>query len=96
MPLFQDDDQKVINLFIEIPGCTEEEAGLMLLVLKDIWTGDIAIGGEKNVGRGVFKGTNAFIEWNSEKFVLDKDFSKVPPETRENLQQLVNAFTSEG
>jgi CRISPR/Cas system CSM-associated protein Csm3 (group 7 of RAMP superfamily) len=96
MPLFQDDSNKVIRVIVEVPKCKAAEAGLLLLVLKDLWTGDIAIGGEKNVGRGVFKGTSAFIEWNSERFTLDEDFSRIPPETRENLQQLVNAFTSEG
>ena len=34
----------------------EAAFGLMLLVLKDLWTGDLSIGGEKAIGRGVFNG----------------------------------------
>jgi CRISPR/Cas system CSM-associated protein Csm3 (group 7 of RAMP superfamily) len=41
------------------------EAGLMLQVLKDIWCEDLAIGGEKNVGRGILKGISAFIRWQN-------------------------------
>jgi len=36
-------------------------------VLKDLWCGDLAIGGEKNVGRGVLKGLSATIRWNNEE-----------------------------
>ncbi len=39
-----------------------EEKGLLLLLLKDLWTEDLAIGGEKNIGRGVFKGISATIK----------------------------------
>ena len=95
MPLFQDASKKAIQLIIEVPNCKDAEAGLLLLVLKDLWTGDVAIGGEKNVGRGVFKGTIASINWNNEQFVLNDDFSKMPLTTREGLQNLVTAFNRE-
>ena len=42
------------------------EIGLLLLVLKDLWTGDLAIGGESSVGRGCLEGQSA-------KFSLDDD-----------------------
>jgi CRISPR/Cas system CSM-associated protein Csm3 (group 7 of RAMP superfamily) len=32
---------------------------LLLMLLKDLWTGDLPIGGEKNVGRGVLLGLEA-------------------------------------
>ena len=34
---------------------------LLLMLLKDLWTGDLAIGGEKSVGRGVMQGKKAEI-----------------------------------
>ncbi len=38
-----------------------EQIGLLLLLLKDLWTGDLALGGEINAGRGRFKGQNAHL-----------------------------------
>lgn len=40
---------------------------LLLMLLKDLWTGDLAIGGEKNVGRGVLQGKWAEIINNNKK-----------------------------
>lgn len=95
MPLFCDDGQKVFKILITVSDCRREEAGLLLLVLKDLWTGDLAVGGEKNVGRGVFKGKKAFVEWNDEKYMLDEHWGKVPSETREKLQLFVSALYGE-
>lgn len=95
MPMFRDDTDKVMNMILEIRQCTEAEAGLILLVLKDIWTGDIAVGGEKNVGRGVFQGLGAFIEWDDKKYMLDKNIRQTKQEDRQQLQKFVDTFISE-
>lgn len=67
-PLFagETDHDKYSCFFIQIKNCTSEKAalGLMLLLIKDFWTEDLAIGGEKNIGRGTFKGIKATIEHN--------------------------------
>ena len=38
----------------------------MTLILKDLWTGDLAVGGGKAVGRGVFQGKSAHIQYQKE------------------------------
>jgi len=38
-----------------------------------IWTGDLPIGGEKNVGRGVLQGVRATIRWGEEPVQLRAD-----------------------
>lgn len=38
------------------------EASLLLHLLRDLWTGDLALGGEKNVGRGRLQGHRADIQ----------------------------------
>jgi CRISPR/Cas system CSM-associated protein Csm3 (group 7 of RAMP superfamily) len=38
---------------------TNGEIGLLLLLLKDLWTGDLPIGGESSIGRGRLKGLGA-------------------------------------
>lgn len=40
---------------------------LLLMLLKDLWTGDLAIGGEKNIGRGVLQGKAASIIHNNQE-----------------------------
>lgn len=73
MPLFNTNElntstdlSKKTRITIRIKNCTEAEAGLMFLILKDLWTGDLAIGGEKGIGRGVFNGVSAFIKYKKE------------------------------
>jgi len=38
---------------------SEVEIGLLLLVLKDLWLGDLPLGGESSIGRGRLKGVSA-------------------------------------
>lgn len=35
------------------------EVGMLLLLLKDLWTGELAVGGEQSVGRGRLRGLSA-------------------------------------
>lgn len=52
--------QEAIQLtFTILKDATAEEKKLLLLLLKDLWLKDLAIGGEKNVGRGVLIGLKA-------------------------------------
>ena len=39
------------------------EIGLLLLLLKDLWTGDLPLGGEISVGRGRLRGRSADLVW---------------------------------
>lgn len=94
MPLFGGKPDKIINLQLHVRDCQPYEAGLLLLVLKDLWTGDLAVGGEKNVGRGVFQGIQAIIEWNGKKICLEEDFGKMTTQQKETLQGYVNALNS--
>lgn len=80
MVLFNQYDRNSINLSekvrdvkITIQDYEPYEAGLMLLILKDLWTGDLAVGGEKGVGRGVFEGIEATIHWDNQIVSLKKD-----------------------
>lgn len=52
-------DETVINLKVDLYEATEAEIGLLLLVLKDLWTSDVVIGGERSVGRGRLEGVKA-------------------------------------
>jgi len=95
MPLFSSSNPKeeVININICVRNYKDYEAGLLLLVLKDLWTGDLAVGGEKNVGRGVFEGISAFIKFYSDEIFIGKDVNTLSPENRDKLQKCVNSLT---
>lgn len=61
-----------IKLRFTVKSCSEAEAGLLLLVLKDIWTGQVAFGGEKSVGRGTLLGQQAHISFGGEEIIIKK------------------------
>lgn len=57
---------KQINIHLELRRLHDgtdtdflAKAGLLLLTLKDLWTGDLAVGGESSVGRGRLHGLRA-------------------------------------
>lgn len=53
------DDQ--LHIEISIDKFEEWEAGLLLLVFKDLCSGDLAVGGETSIGRGTLEVKNASI-----------------------------------
>lgn len=62
--------KEMVNLKIEVEQCKDYEVGLLLLVFKDLWNGDLPLGGGKNIGRGVLQGLNAEIYLDGRKISL--------------------------
>ncbi|NKQ37377.1 MAG: hypothetical protein HF973_17395 [Chloroflexi bacterium] len=48
-----------ITVDLRLLNPTDADIGLLLLLLKDLWTGDLPLGGESSVGRGRLQGKNA-------------------------------------
>lgn len=74
------DERKIVKLQLEIEKCRSEEAGLVLLLLRELWLGMLPIGGGKGVGRGVLEGVEAKIlfqdkcvQINDQDILSDKD-----------------------
>lgn len=57
-PVFGQSDSK-LTIELNLRNPKESEIGLLLLLLKDLWTGDLPIGGESSIGRGRLKGQKA-------------------------------------
>lgn len=55
-------DHLTLELTLEEPD--DAEIGLLLLVLRDLWNGDVALGGEVSNGRGTLSGRNATFTWH--------------------------------
>jgi len=51
--------ETVINFALHVRNPESYETGLLLLVLKDLWTSDLSVGGEASVGRGRLQGIQA-------------------------------------
>lgn len=101
MPLYRgknDDKTFKIKLIINEDPITKElnnhEAGLILLVLKDLWTGDLAVGGEKNVGRGVLQGISANISWDNHNIELKEPVEQLPGDKKKKLEELVESLVN--
>lgn len=96
MPLFSTREGKNFNIRITIEDCKPHEAGLILLVLKDLWTGDLPIGGEKSIGRGVLKGKEAEIRYNGESFKIPENLSQFSDSEKKKLQSYVDSLVKFG
>jgi len=72
MPLWNSENGKAVQIKMSISEYKEWELGLLLLILKDLWSADLPIGGEKSIGRGVLKGVVAKIKWDSKELQLEE------------------------
>ncbi|MEZ4518733.1 MAG: hypothetical protein R3C44_18595 [Chloroflexota bacterium] len=53
------------------------EIGLLLLVLKDLWTGFTPVGGGSNVGRGRLTGRSATLTYGDKTWQLEAEGDRV-------------------
>jgi CRISPR/Cas system CSM-associated protein Csm3 (group 7 of RAMP superfamily) len=79
-----------VEVKMELRNPQDGEAGLVLLLLKDLLTGDLSVGGTSSVGRGVVKGT-ADVIMDGNKFPLDPT-QRADETTRQALNQEVQKF----
>ena len=63
-------NELIIQFELE-PTASEAEKGLLLLLIRDIYDSDLAIGGEKNIGRGIIVGKT--IEINGDQYHNHRD-----------------------
>lgn len=81
------------ELTLQVKRASDAEKGLFLLVLKDLWTGMAAVGGEASVGRGRLKGLDATITDGITTWRLGQpDQPFVTKEAAATLQQFVDAL----
>lgn len=71
MPIWsREGNESMVTLELTIKDYADWEAGLMMLVLKDLWNADLAVGGEKNIGRGTLQGQRAEISLPGQKIIM--------------------------
>ena len=63
-------DAPTLKIHFEIRNAKDFEAGLAIFLLRDLWLGHVAIGGEKSIGRGTVKGISAEINFDNKTYKL--------------------------
>jgi CRISPR/Cas system CSM-associated protein Csm3 (group 7 of RAMP superfamily) len=80
-PIFGDRGaQLILDLKLRLPADQQPaseraEIGLLLLLLKDLWTGDLALGGEIGIGRGRLKGIEADLTLAGQRWTIQNSES---------------------
>jgi CRISPR/Cas system CSM-associated protein Csm3 (group 7 of RAMP superfamily) len=86
---------------ITVQQPTKAHIGLVLLLLKDLWTGDLPLGGEISVGRGRLKGQSATLtrkraDAASERWGITQTGNELRIDgDKARLEQFVTAFVEE-
>ncbi len=62
-PVFANGEQQAVTLNLRLRNAESYEIGLLLLLLKDLWTSDLPIGGESSIGRGRLNGKTACLRY---------------------------------
>lgn len=86
-----------VTVKIVIQQPSEAHIGLALLLLKDLWTGDLPLGGEISVGRGRLKGQKATLIFKrvttSQQWAMKQVDGQLQLDgDRNQLEQFVSAF----
>lgn len=90
-----------VDFHVRLLDPEDHEKGLLLLLLKDMWTQDLPVGGESSVGRGRLRGIEATItdqnRANQTSLRLDQNGDSLGLTTaqRQSLQGYVDALWKE-
>ena len=85
----------IINIRFEIRDAKDFEAGLALCLLRDMWLGNVAIGGEKSIGRGTVKGIFAEIKFKGKTYNLAESGKVIKGDAAE-ISKIANAVKNWG
>jgi CRISPR/Cas system CSM-associated protein Csm3 (group 7 of RAMP superfamily) len=62
-----------VKLKLQLKQASSSEVGLLLLLLKDLWTGDLTIGSGSSIGRGRLQGKSAEITYGGKIYNLQQE-----------------------
>ena len=76
-PIWQvekDSKEGLVSFEIKVDNCAEEEAGLMFVLLRDLWIGKLTFGGEASIGRGRLHGVRAEVVYDNAKYIFENEY----------------------
>jgi CRISPR/Cas system CSM-associated protein Csm3 (group 7 of RAMP superfamily) len=85
-----------VELTIAIREPKEPEKGLLLLLLKDLWTSDLPIGGTSAIGRGRLRGLHADIGDEGQTWTMREQDGRIdlPDDARQKFETYVTALNT--
>ncbi|HAG82177.1 MAG TPA: hypothetical protein DCL61_13680 [Cyanobacteria bacterium UBA12227] len=88
-PIFGGKDT-CVTIELELRKPEKYEIGLLLLLLKDLWTQDLPVGGESSIGRGRLQGKDANLTWyqwdDDKKSQWQEEWKIKQPDPKQPLQ----------
>lgn len=88
-------DEKTVTLKACLKNCSKAEAGLMLLLLKDLWLGNMNIGSGRGVGRGVLRGVHCQIDYAGKTYTMENKNGFTLTGNKDELEACVQALVGE-
>lgn len=88
-------DEKTVTLKVCLKNCSQAEAGLMLLLLKDLWLGNMNIGSGRGVGRGVLRGVHCQIDYAGNTYTMENKNGFTLTGNKDELEACVQALVGE-
>ncbi|NLI82934.1 MAG: hypothetical protein GX443_14770 [Deltaproteobacteria bacterium] len=80
-----------LKVRLELRNPDDPEIGFLLLLLKDLLSGEVPVGGAVSVGRGILKGA-AQVRWSDGKSCRIEPGLKADNESLERFNRLIQAF----
>ncbi|BAY87718.1 hypothetical protein NIES267_72420 (plasmid) [Calothrix parasitica NIES-267] len=95
-PIFGN-DKTSLEIKIKLRQPKDYEIGLLLLLLKDLWTGDLPVGGTSSIGRGRLQGREATIKFDNKTWTIIQNSSdeSLTIDNPEELEKFVFALRQE-
>lgn len=88
-------DEKTVTLKACLKNCSKAEAGLMLLLLKELWLGNMNIGSGRGVGRGVLHGVHCQIDYAGNTYTMENKNGFTLTGNKDELEACVQALVGE-
>ncbi|MGI0485883.1 RAMP superfamily CRISPR-associated protein [Pantanalinema rosaneae CENA516] len=91
-------DQTLVTLQLELRLPQNHEIGLLLLLLKDLWTEDLPVGGESSIGRGRLQGKSAvitrYVSGSEREWTIVQNDEQLQVSNPTSLEKFVEALTN--
>lgn len=95
-PIFRNDKTN-LEIKIKLRQPKDYEIALLLLLLKDLWTGDLPVGGTSSIGRGRLQGREATIKFDNKTWTIIQNSSdeSLTIDNPEELEKFISALRQE-
>ena len=84
-------DAVTFPLRMTVKNCNDAEAGLVMLLVKDLMTGQVTLGANRTIGYGRVQGKSVTVQYHGESYTIDGN-GKVTAGEAAHLENLVMAL----